>query len=399
VTTIGYQIDEPTRERLTMAKSTLERLLAVPELRLNRFKAKSPTEILAQETTHAALGAACKRTILWLDSLADPAARARAGLPDYSDHEGEDFPTPEAKRRLDEKELLGRINNTQALPSLHSEFLVKRSPACWTATLRKPKPVNPIPQIWAMLPDPPLWWFDFFGKPTVMGPMNAVTVVIPTRNERDNIGPTIQRIASTLRDLVPFSILVVDDASTDGTTEMVELARDVVARAGGELSCWNHGRDRPHGLTQSILDGISAATTDAVIVCDGDGQHQYELIPLLIGALDHADIAIGARIERAHNQTGIHRRMLARAARSCTHRQQGRTADPMSGFFALVKNRVQLRETEFPKGYKALIEIMSWNPESRVADIPAALLPRTSGRSKVSLGVLWNSFRQTLCVR
>lgn len=95
------------------------------------------------------------------------------------------------------------------------------------------------------------------------------TIIIPTLNESAAIG----KLLGFLLNKYPESrIIVCDDGSRDGTPEIVRSFKGVqfLDRSDKEI----------HGLTVSVLDGISITTTKYFVVIDGDCQHP--LIKLLI---------------------------------------------------------------------------------------------------------------------
>jgi dolichol-phosphate mannosyltransferase len=116
-------------------------------------------------------------------------------------------------------------------------------------------------------------------------------VVLPTYNEAANITTMLERIA----DAVPSaSVLIVDDASPDGTADEAERAASrlpipvTVMRRSGKLGL---GTAYRAGFQWGIDHGH-----DAVIQMDSDFQHDPAAVPALIGALDGgADMAIGSR--------------------------------------------------------------------------------------------------------
>lgn len=114
----------------------------------------------------------------------------------------------------------------------------------------------------------------------------TLTMVLPTYNERDNIGPLIDAL---LRHLGAAAVLVVDDDSPDGTWLLVaDMAqRDARVHLLRRI-------DR-RGLTSAIADGVAAARTDAVGWMDCDFSMPPEHVPALLAALETADIAIGSR--------------------------------------------------------------------------------------------------------
>jgi dolichol-phosphate mannosyltransferase len=125
----------------------------------------------------------------------------------------------------------------------------------------------------------------------------SLTVVLPTYNERDNIGLLIEGILRHVRP--PVQVLVVDDDSPDGTWQVVEeiAARDPRVRL--------LRRTTERGLTSAIWAGIRAADTDAVSWMDCDLAMPPEAIPELLARLEAgADLAVGSRYVRGGRDVG-----------------------------------------------------------------------------------------------
>ena len=135
-----------------------------------------------------------------------------------------------------------------------------------------------------------------------------ISVVIPVLNEQGNIGPLINEIHDALAQNLCYEVLVVDDASTDGTRDEVE---DAAARYSG-VRLVRH--DRTRGQSAAIRSGVAAATADVIAVLDGDGQNDPADIPSLYHHLDRIDgtrMVVGQRIGR--KDTWI-RKMSSRVA-------------------------------------------------------------------------------------
>ena len=110
-------------------------------------------------------------------------------------------------------------------------------------------------------------------------------VVVPAHNE----ARTIRAVAKAALEHVPL-VIVVDDASSDGTAEVLEGLPVVILR-----------NDRNCGKAASLLRGAAAAIergAGAIITLDGDGQHDPEDIPLLLKAhlASPASIIVGSRL-------------------------------------------------------------------------------------------------------
>jgi len=112
-------------------------------------------------------------------------------------------------------------------------------------------------------------------------PPSGVTVVIPAHDEAGRIGSTVA-LARPYAD----EIIVVDDGSSDGTS-------DEAGRAGATVIRLDPGR----GYIGAIKAGFQAARGEVIVTLDGDGEHPPSAIPDLVGPIldGSADMVQGAR--------------------------------------------------------------------------------------------------------
>ncbi len=116
-----------------------------------------------------------------------------------------------------------------------------------------------------------------------------VTVVIPTYNEAENIGPIVTRLRAAVPDA---TVLIVDDGSPDGTGAIAD------ALAAGDAAVSVLHRAEKEGLGAAYLAGFDRALqcgADVVVEMDADGSHAPEELRRLLTALDAADLVIGSR--------------------------------------------------------------------------------------------------------
>jgi len=113
-------------------------------------------------------------------------------------------------------------------------------------------------------------------------------VVIPAHNEAEDIGVVIGEI----RVHGDYPVVVVDDASTDGTVAAARRAGATVIPLVVQLGAW--------GATQTGLRYALHKGYEYVITMDADGQHQADSLPMLLRPIleQRADVVIGACTRR-----------------------------------------------------------------------------------------------------
>jgi dolichol-phosphate mannosyltransferase len=117
-----------------------------------------------------------------------------------------------------------------------------------------------------------------------------VSVVLPTYNEREGIGELIAEILVVARRAaLDLEVLVVDDASPDGTAEHAR------ATFKGDPAVRVHVRRDERGLASAIYRGIRESRGDVVVVMDSDGNHDPALLPLMVRCVEDFDVVIGSR--------------------------------------------------------------------------------------------------------
>lgn len=140
--------------------------------------------------------------------------------------------------------------------------------------------------------------------------MIALSIVIPARNEAENIAALIAAIDTACAPHGPHEVIVVDDGSDDGTGAVVT---GLMAGAPG-LRLVLH--DRSAGQSAAVHSGVLAARGAIVCTLDGDGQNPPEDLPRLLAPLLAADAAglglvAGQRVGR---QDRLSKRLASRLA-------------------------------------------------------------------------------------
>jgi len=119
----------------------------------------------------------------------------------------------------------------------------------------------------------------------------AVSIVLPTYNESEALPAIVPRIHETLAAAgIAHEILVVDDASPDGTADVAEALAE-------EHPVHVIRRTTDRGLAKAVLAGFAEARAPLCVVMDADGSHPVEALPTMVEMLqsDKADIVVGSR--------------------------------------------------------------------------------------------------------
>ena len=209
----------------------------------------------------------------------------------------------------------------------------------------------------------------------------AISIIIPTYNERENIIPLVERIDQALSNY-DYEILFVDDSSRDGTAELaIALSPKYPVKV--------MVRQNKRGLASAVVDGLKQATGQIVGVMDADLQHLPEVIPDLLRAIkDGADIAVASRYIKGGGCQGwgLTRRIISKGAIVLAHLllpSTRRVRDPMSGFF--IFNRQVVAHADLrPTGFKILLEILMEGEFRDITEVPYTFSVRSGGESKLN---------------
>jgi dolichol-phosphate mannosyltransferase len=230
---------------------------------------------------------------------------------------------------------------------------------------------------------------------TILDGRSVLSVIIPTYNERESLPGLIQRL-SALHD-IPIEVVVVDDASPDGTGTLAEdLARQLT------LPIRVVHRPGKRGLASAVIDGGSVARGESLTVMDADLSHPPEVLPALFSALAAgAEIAIASRYVAGGGIRGWppHRRLISRTATALARSLLGlKVRDPLSGFFA-VRRELLVGTHYLGLGYKLLLEILATHRNRRVVEVPYEFIDRQYGQSKLSRGEIVSFLRLLVSLR
>lgn len=222
-----------------------------------------------------------------------------------------------------------------------------------------------------------------------------VLVVTPTYNERDNLPVLVEQVLARGPN---FSILVVDDASPDGTGAVADT---LAAAHPGRIHVMH--RTGKRGLGRSYVDALSQAITmDVDVVCqmDADFSHDPQYLPDLVRGITEGsfDLVIGSRYLHGVSVVNwpLSRLILSTFANRYVRAITGLPArDCTSGFRCWRREalaRLPLRQF-VSDGYAFLVEMLfeAMGAGCRIGEVPIIYVERREGQSKMSRGVIFES--------
>ena len=217
--------------------------------------------------------------------------------------------------------------------------------------------------------------------------------VVPTYNEVTNLEDVVHRIRESVPDL---DVLVVDDASPDGTGELA----DKLSEADPHVRVLH--RLGKQGLGVAYLDGFGWAIShgyDVLVQMDADGSHQPEQLPSLLSALPTADLVLGSRWVPGGSVENwpAARRLLSRGGNRYARVAIGvPLADATGGFRVWRRSTLEgldLR-TVASQGYCFQVDL-AWRAVEAgytVVELPIQFVERVRGQSKMDRAIVNEAF-------
>jgi dolichol-phosphate mannosyltransferase len=232
-------------------------------------------------------------------------------------------------------------------------------------------------------------------------PEPKLSIIVPTRNEADNVKPLLERLAATKIDR-SFEVIFVDDSTDNTPTQILAIKGDFKF----DVSVIARPPERRNGLGMAVIEGMQAARGEWVVVMDGDLQHPPELISEMLKHADAkaADLVAGSRLAAGGSTAGLgwHReiisRVLATASRVIFPKNLRNMTDPLTGFFLFKKAMVDPSQLQ-PKGFKILLEILIRCSKLKVSEIPFVFGERHAGKSKANTREVIALFQQIVELR
>ena len=232
-------------------------------------------------------------------------------------------------------------------------------------------------------------------------PAERLWVVLPTYNERENLGLIVRRIRAALPDA---TILIVDDGSPDGTGRLA----DEMAERDPHIRVLH--RTAKEGLAKAYAAGFTGALeggAELVVQMDADGSHDPAAVPEFLDALrEGADLVLGSRYVRRgrvvdwpllRRFVSLGGNLYARAVLWLPYR------DLTGGFKAWRAGTLRAVDpaTVTSSGYVFQVEL-TWRAHrlgSTIRELPITFVERRLGQSKMTGSIFLEAARQVVRLR
>jgi glycosyltransferase involved in cell wall biosynthesis len=218
---------------------------------------------------------------------------------------------------------------------------------------------------------------------------SRVLVVSPTYNERDNLAVLVRRLRGAVP---PADLLVVDDASPDGTGDLAEEL------AAGDPHVHVLHREAKTGLGPAYLAGFRWGLDrgyDVLVEMDADCSHAPEQLPDLLAALRDADLVLGSRWVPGGSVVDwpARRRLLSRGGNAYARLLLGVPVRDATGGYRAYRRQVLEAiplDGVASQGYCFQVDLVwrAWRSGFRVVEVPIRFTERVAGTSKMNRAIV-----------
>ena len=204
----------------------------------------------------------------------------------------------------------------------------------------------------------------------------SISIVAPCHNERENLPPLVAAIRAAVEPTGrSFEIVLVDDASTDGSWELMKKLGVHALRF--EYNC---------GQSAALWAGMKAARGGTIVTLDSDMQNPPSEIPRFLDALKNADCVCGSRVEaRAKGDSWV-RRASSKIANTVRNKLSGETISDAGCCFRAFR-RECIANIKFFKGAHRFLPTLFKMEGFTVTEIPISHNARQAGQSHYGV---WN---------
>ncbi|NLJ70091.1 MAG: glycosyltransferase family 2 protein [Clostridiaceae bacterium] len=202
-----------------------------------------------------------------------------------------------------------------------------------------------------------------------------ITLIIPCFNESRILPKTISRLMQIMNEVADYTLLFVDDGSTDDSWELLTKS----AQQNPKISAIRLSRN--YGKEAALCAGLEKAEGDAVIILDSDLQHPPEIIPEMINFWRQGyDIVEG--VKQSRGKESFFSKLSAKIFYGLFKKFSGHSLDNASDF-KLLDRKVVLAWRQFKERDTFFRGLSAWMGFKRIV-IPFIVQDREDGKSKWS---------------
>jgi glycosyltransferase involved in cell wall biosynthesis len=207
--------------------------------------------------------------------------------------------------------------------------------------------------------------------------MPLLSVVVPLKDEQDNVRPLFDQVAESLRECGPWELVLVDDGSTDGTFAELE------AVAAGDPRVKVVRLRRNFGQSAATQAGLDAATGDVIVTMDGDLQNDPADIPRMLAKLGEGyDAVLGQRLKRQDKL--LLRKVPSLCANWLIRKVLGVPFKDFGCTLRAMRREVTHDLVLYGEMHRFITALVI-QQGARVAQLPVRHHPRAAGKSKYNL--------------
>ena len=218
-----------------------------------------------------------------------------------------------------------------------------------------------------------------------------ISVVIPAYNEAESLPILLAELLPALAVAGrPWEIVLVDDGSSDGTTERIRAAATAEPRIRPVLLAANGGQ------SAALAAGFARVRGRIVVTLDADLQNDPADLPRLLAALEHADVVSGVRANRQDSAVRLISSRIANGFRRAV------LGDPVTDIGCSFKayRREALEGLPMFVGVHRFLPALCVFRGARFAEVRISHRPRRHGVSKYGVGNrLWRGLQDLVGVR
>jgi dolichol-phosphate mannosyltransferase len=219
----------------------------------------------------------------------------------------------------------------------------------------------------------------------------SITAVLPSYNEADNLPEVIKELTEHLDQLfITWSILIVDDGSTDDTRNVI----DAISKADPRVSMLTFRRNR--GKSAALQAAFDVVDSDLVLLMDADGQDDPRALPSLLEQIDGGfDLVTGQRETR--NDRTV-KRTTSKLYNYATRKATGVDGKDFNSGYKLMRGEVVQNISMYGELHRYIPILATWSG-FKATEVPVNHRERAHGVTKFGINRFWRGMLDLFTVK